>query len=207
MFFLTLLADVPEKFFRFDRLLIPGVDFIGSPELTTGSYGKVLRLNGINQYGNLGVNITCGGNLENCIDGFVARVTVKPEKLLDNMYIIDSYPLSLYYLEGRLYGKLRTSTKTWEVSTDEFKPRKWQNIELDWHPDIGLRMFLNRKQVGQDLDPKLHRWHSTESKTTMGRSLSGSIDDRFLNGLVERIELWRRRRSNQLPTIIVPTGK
>ena len=198
---------MPEKFYRFDRLLIPDITFFGNPELSVGSYGKVLHLNGVDQYGNLGVNVTCSGDLEDCVDGFVARITVKPEKLLDNMYLIDSYPLSLYYLEGRLYGKLRTSTKTWEVSTDKFTAGKWQNVELDWYPDIGLRMFINREEVGQDLDPETHQWHSTESETILGRSLSGSTDDRFLNGMVERIELWRRRRSNQLPTISVPTGK
>ncbi|XP_052825988.1 uncharacterized protein LOC106882798 isoform X1 [Octopus bimaculoides] len=192
-------TESPEIVFRFDRLLLPRVNMVGYPDLVSSDEGNVIRLNGRDQYIDLGNDITCGGDLENCVDGHVMRLYVKADKLIDNTYFLDSYPTSVYYKDGQLHAEMRTATQTWHVNTTEFEAGTWQYIELDWYPDVGLRLFLNRREVAHDTIPYLHQKRPTSSKTYIGRSLKDSLNSYYFNGFVKQMELWRRNRNYHKP--------
>ena len=69
----------------------------GGATRVPGEHGRAIHLDGKGQYINLGENLTCGGNLDNCKQGFTMRFSTKPERLVNNMYFLDSFPVTLFY--------------------------------------------------------------------------------------------------------------
>lgn len=169
---------------------------IGQPTLVDGLDGKAIYLNGRGQYVDLGENITCQGDLEYCRNGFTLRMTLKPEQLRENTYFLGSYPISLYYKDGRLQATARTSTKSWTVNTPAFSAGKWQLVELSWHPTNGLTLYLNGQRASHVLYPTTHaEIQSTSSKTYVGRSLSDSPDRYYSDAVIDDVEFWNAHRN------------
>lgn len=110
---------------------------INGPSRAQGDQHPAIRVNGKSQYIYVGDDVICTGNLDNCPQGFTLRMAMKPENLLNNMYFLDSFPLSIYYRDGKLFATARTPTKAWTVSTPGIRQNEWQDIEITWHPQAG----------------------------------------------------------------------
>jgi len=110
---------------------------IGGPTRAQGDQHGAIRVNGKSQYIYVGDNVICTGNLDNCPQGFTMRFAMKPEGLINNMYFLDSFPLSIYYRDGKLFATARTPTKAWTVSAPGIRENEWQDIEITWHPQAG----------------------------------------------------------------------
>lgn len=68
------------------------------------------------------------GDLETCRQGATIRLGLRPADLRDGMVFFDSFPVRLYYKDGRLFGQLQTATQIWTVSAPDFRPGLWQRV-------------------------------------------------------------------------------
>ena len=80
-------------------LVLPSrtITLVGGAKRVSGQHGRAIQLDGKGQYINLGENLTCGGNLDDCKQGFTMRFSTKPDRLVNNMYFLDSFPVTIFY--------------------------------------------------------------------------------------------------------------
>ncbi|KAL8566603.1 hypothetical protein ACOMHN_054825 [Nucella lapillus] len=155
---------------------------------------RAVYLNGRNQYLDFGNNFTCSGDLETCIRGQTVRLSVFPERLKEGMYLVDSFPVSLYYKNGRLHGEMRTNDQMWTVDTDDFKQGQWSRVEMTWHPTRGLSLYVNGNRMDYQLYPDRRDPSQPRSwKTYLGRPLS-VLDGSYANVLVDNAEFYNAHR-------------
>lgn len=114
----------------------------GTPVQVRGQHGNAIRVNGKDQYMDLGEGVVCGGNIEKCPQGFTVAFSLKPERLLQNMYFLDSFPLSVFYKDEKLFATARTPNKSWTVSAPGFEPGEWHLVELTWHDQSGNSLWI-----------------------------------------------------------------
>ncbi|XP_060080041.1 uncharacterized protein LOC132559439 isoform X2 [Ylistrum balloti] len=165
------------------------------PVQVQGQHGSAIRVNGKSQYLDLGEDLICNGNLENCPEGITMVMSVKPEALLNNMYFFDSFPVSLYYRDEKLYATARTPTKSWTVSTPGFDVNEWHLVELSWHDQEGLTMYLDGRKGGyQSFGTPQDEVREWSSKSYVGRSLSDMRRERFADATFERMDTWNARK-------------
>lgn len=73
------------------------------------------------------------GDLDTCNQGATIRVGLRPTTLRNGMVFLDSWPIKLYYENGRLKGRLQTSNQVWNVETSNFQNNKWQRVGLKYN--------------------------------------------------------------------------
>lgn len=86
------------------------------------------------------------------------QFAVKPERLIENMYLMDSFPLSVYYRDGKLWATARTPTMSWTTSTPDFIAGEWQLVEVTWQPQRGNHVLLYVKYSIRYHIITLQRW-------------------------------------------------
>lgn len=59
---------------------------------------------------------------------FTCRLALKPNQLVDGAYILDSFPVKVYYKDGRIYAEMQTSTQVWQVNTADINPGEWSRV-------------------------------------------------------------------------------
>lgn len=127
----------------FIKLPIRTILLHGNPAQVQGQHGRAIRINGKSQYLDFGEDLICKGNLANCESrGFTVQFAVRPERLIENMYLMDSFPLSVYYRDGKLWATARTPTMSWTTSTPDFIAGEWQLVEITWQPQRGAELYL-----------------------------------------------------------------
>lgn len=127
----------------FIKLPIRTIFLYGNPAQVQGQHGRAIRINGKSQYLDFGEDLICKGNLANCESrGFTVQFAVKPERLIENMYMMDSFPLSVYYRDGKLWATARTPTMSWTTSTPDFIAGEWQLVEITWQPQRGEESYF-----------------------------------------------------------------
>ncbi|KAL8587816.1 hypothetical protein ACOMHN_021034 [Nucella lapillus] len=156
---------------------------------------RAVYLDGRTQYLDFGDNFTCNGNLENCRQGITYRFGLRPDRLEEGMYFLDSYPLKLYYKDGRLHAETQTSTRVWTVDTSEIREGQWSRVELSWHPTQGLSMYVNGRRVDHETYPRERApYYNTDWRTYLGRprdDASGS----YANTIVDDVEFYNVYRN------------
>ena len=166
----------------------------GAVTTVEGTRGRAVYLNGREQFIDLGQNFTCHGNLDNCQYGATVRFTVRPSELQNGMYFVDSFPVKVYYQDGRLYAVMQTADRKWEVSSLEFNRDKWQVVEVSWHPTYGLTLYLNGERVGYQTVPTYRApVQNADWRTYFGRPLVTGENTRYANTIVEDIGWWDTR--------------
>ncbi|XP_052079469.1 uncharacterized protein LOC127717737 isoform X2 [Mytilus californianus] len=179
---------------------------INGPSRAQGDQHASIRVNGKSQYIYVGDDVICTGNLDKCPQGFTLRMAMKPENLLNNMYFLDSFPLSIYYRDGKLFATARTPTKAWTVSTPGIRQNEWQDIEITWHPQAGLTMTLNGADAAHTTfgtpQDEVRDW---SSKLYLGRSLSDMVRERYADAVFERLDIWNARKQYLVTHKIIRT--
>ncbi|XP_056012893.1 uncharacterized protein LOC125678424 isoform X7 [Ostrea edulis] len=176
----------------FIKLPIRTIYLHGNPSQVQGQHGRAIRINGKSQYLDFGDDLICKGNLANCESrGFTVQFTVKPERLIENMYLVDSFPLSVYYRDGKLWATARTPTMSWTTSTPDFIAGEWQLVEITWQPQRGLTLLVDGKEESHQTfgtpQQEIREW---DRKTYFGRSLSDMIRERYADATLERLDVW-----------------
>ncbi|GFN82964.1 neurexin-2-alpha [Plakobranchus ocellatus] len=161
--------------------------------------GKGQNMRGIYLFGttgyiDLGQNFICGGDLRTCRQGATLRLGLRPDNIREDAVYLDSFPVRLWYRDGRLYARLQTEEEIWQVDTSEFRPGTWQRVELTWHPRRGLVMYINGRRVGNQVYST--RRSSPESPTNFNTYIGRSLEDGGSNAkiAVDSIQLWTAYR-------------
>ncbi|ESN91126.1 hypothetical protein HELRODRAFT_182201 [Helobdella robusta] len=162
-----------------------------SPKVVAGYQGNGLLLNGLNQYLDLGRDVICKSDLDNCIRGITVKFKVKPFLLLDLTYFVASPLVEVYYERGNLICLVRNKTKQWTVMSPKFKLGSWNNIEITWHPLKGASLYINNTKVGQNSNPTTNEFDYQRSR----RYLIGHADtsmkyEYYANAIFDDVEFW-----------------
>ncbi|XP_076459006.1 uncharacterized protein LOC143292527 isoform X2 [Babylonia areolata] len=178
---------------------------------------QALYLDGRTQFLDFGDNFTCNGNLDNCRQGITYRFALRPDKLEDGTYFMDSFPVKLYYKDGRLHAEMQTSTRVWNVDTSDFREGQWSRVELAWHPTQGLTMYINGRRVAYETYPRVRNpYYNDDWRTYVGRPLSEDSGT-YANTIVDGLQFYNAYRTyvpddrylaliqNVRPTYVVPT--
>nr|KAG5710229.1 hypothetical protein BaRGS_006748 [Batillaria attramentaria] len=159
---------------------------------------RAVYLNGLNQYLDMGNDFTCNGDLNTCRQGATLRFALYPQQLQDGMYFLDSFPVKLYYKDGRLYAEMQTSTRVWTVDTSEFRQGQMSRVELTWHPTLGLTMYVNGRRADYDTYPRNRTAVlNTDHRTYIGRPLNDA-DGTYANTVIDNLEFYNAYR-NYIP--------
>ncbi|BFZ21895.1 hypothetical protein BsWGS_24934 [Bradybaena similaris] len=160
-----------------------------------GQNTRGIHLLGTSGYLDLGSNFTCGGDLELCRQGVTLRLGLRPVALQDDMVFFDSFPIKLYYKNGRLHGQLQTATQVWTVDTPDFRSGQWQRVELTWQPREGLIMYIDGRKVDYQTYPADQPSRApSDWRTYFGRGLQGGKS--YANTAVDSIEFWPAHRDD-----------
>ncbi|XP_062614011.1 uncharacterized protein LOC134275752 isoform X2 [Saccostrea cucullata] len=176
----------------FIKLPIRTIYLYGNPAQVQGQHSRAIRINGKSQYLDFGDDLICKGNLANCESrGFTVQFSVKPERLIENMYLVDSFPLSVYYRDGKLWATARTPTMSWTTSTPDFIAGEWQLVEITWQPQRGISLLVDGQEKSHQTfgtpQQEIREW---DRKTYFGRSLSDMVRERYADATLERLDVW-----------------
>lgn len=168
----------------------------GSPRVVRGKHNNAISLNGQNQFLDAGQKLVCEGSLEECQEGFTARFQVNPNQLKDNTYFLSSAPLDIYYKGGRIITEFRTRNRTWQVSSRDISSRSWNLIETSWDPTEGISLFTNgvRRNSTVNFTPNRDEYR-TSKHFYVGRANTDMQDEKYLDGVVDDLELWQATRN------------
>ena len=180
----------------------------GSPETTPGVIDNAISLDGVNQYVDLGQNIVCKGNLQNCPKGFTLRFKIKPDELLDNTYFFSSIPVDVFYQNNRLTAEARTPSNVWQVSTPSLNRNEWNQVDVSWHPVDGLVLYINGVRMDrQTSGQRLEGSYDTSKVFYIGRANTNMIREHYANADFDDVQLWEAKRDYLIPDLINPGEK
>ena len=165
------------------------------PTMVRGWINGAVKLDGANQYINVGANSSCGGDLENCPHGFTLRSRVRGDNLQEGQYLYSSNMYDVYYRNGKLWCEFHTPSKSWVVSYGAFNPREWNLMEFTWHPSKGLKMYMNNREVAQDRNPLNNiRGYNYNMPMYIGRANTDMALERYGQFTVDDVQLWEAWR-------------
>lgn len=134
------------------------LSLIGQPESVAGKIGGALELDGSSQFMSLeGQSENCLGNLDFCRHGVLLSAWIKPGELLNGMDLLSTGAngLKMWYEDGKLKVSARTSTREWNVETEELALDLWQFVEIAWDERFGLAFYIFHKLVAFSPKPTL----------------------------------------------------
>lgn len=186
-----------------DRLMHPAllIETFNRPRLVNGKIGKGIKLNGEQQVVDFGEKSTeCFGNLDFCHHGIYTSMWFKPTTFRNNMYFFTSGHNGITVSNKRRNVKVTaaTTTRVWETSMDVLTPGNWYFLEISWHPDMGLQVFVDEVPVAKDRDPSKRTDPLPESliesalqnKIYLGRGNVYMEDSEYGKGTFDELEYW-----------------
>lgn len=180
----------------------------GSPKTVPTRNGNGILLNGLNQYLDIGKDVACKGNLENCPKGFTLRFSIRPIQLLDNTYFVSSAPVDVFYQNGRLIAKARTPVREWSVSTPSLELKAWTQVDVSWDPVEGLILYINKRLVDQDPDPVTNEVdYNATKRFLIGRANTNMRQENYANAMFDDVEFWEANRSRLIKQGHIDTCK
>lgn len=173
----------------------------GNPRVVQGRLHQGIKLDGNSQYIDIGRHSdSCLGNPQYCRHGSTSSMWVNFQRFEDDMYYYSSGDgVTMYFKNGKLYIALETADKRWEMQIPELKTNRWYFVEYTWHPEKGLRVYLNNNLVGEAKQPQtIARRPSTGvNHVYVGRANPGDTASgyyRFANMIVDNTESWYGHR-------------
>jgi hypothetical protein len=174
----------------------------GKPSFVPGRLNYGVLLNGRNQYLDAGQHQDkCLGNLELCNHGFTVAVWLQFTQTDDNTYYLstgNSRGVKIYFKDGYLNAVFTTNGKVWRVAYSGVQLKKWYFVELSWHPEHGLTMYVNNRIVNQGNPlPASEVPVDVTEHVYIGRANRGDTYDgrfRYANALMDEAEFWYGRR-------------
>ena len=85
----------------------------------------------------------CGCFTEKCHHGILVRGWFNIEDLINNGGILSTgmNGIDMSYQNGRLIVTADAADKRWQVETGDISERKWQFLEVSYHPKYGLILY------------------------------------------------------------------
>ncbi|CAE1310992.1 unnamed protein product [Acanthosepion pharaonis] len=150
-------------YFTFDqmignRIIHPSImiETYGNPKLVSGKIGNAIQLDGKNEYVDMNEHPgKCLGDLDACPHGLLMTTWMRLDHLKDNMAFFSTAlnGITMEFTGGKLVFSLATSSKMWTAKMDprRLSPGKWQFLEISWHPQHGLKIYVNENLIASDL--------------------------------------------------------
>lgn len=187
----------------------------GNPPLVQGRIGNGLSLLGNGQYLDLGEHPNeCLGNLVLCPNGITVSAWMNFQNLNDNMYILSTgnNGIRMYIKDDKLNVKVNQKNKEWYVHVPESDIGTWNYVELSWHPDFGLGLYLNNTLVAHStfVDSVNNApVTATRPHVLFGKANPGDSTDvtRTADMVVDEMEVWYGRREELLAFDYILRGK
>lgn len=123
----------------------------GDARLVQGISNKALLLSGPGQFVSMGnQHDICLGNMDLCRHGMLTTFWMRSEGQTNKTMVISNgiNGLSIEQLNGQLRAKLSTSTRTWQLETARIDLQRWNQVDVSWHPEKGLFLYVNNRLVG-----------------------------------------------------------
>lgn len=168
------------------------VHLVNGARLVRGRIGKAISFNGSRQYLDLGVHDDkCFANIEQCRNGLTISLWLKARELEENTYFLSSPSYSLSYRNGKLWGRFHQNGRMWEVSSPNFRSKRWYKIDLSWSPQGGLSMFQDGNLIGKsDSWTTVARDERVTKNVYVGRAQSEDSRSRYANAIVDELQYW-----------------
>lgn len=186
----------------------------GQPRLVGGLIGNALALNGRSQYLDLGdLSNECIGNLALCQNGITVSAWLKFMGRGDNSYIFSSgnNGILMYLKDSYFNVKVNSNNREWTLSIPEIDETTWNYVELSWHPDFGLGLYLNNTLVAftSYTRPSPPQPIQSNPHVLVGRANIGDTDqiNRPADVVVDEMEIWYGRREELLAFDFILRGK
>lgn len=170
---------------------------LSNPRVVRGWINEAIELDGLSQFINAGPNCSCRGNLQRCYNGYTLRSRIKPNQLQDGMYLFSSAMYDIYYRGGKIWAEFRSPTQRWKVSSSAFSLTDWSLLEWSWHPNKGLHMYVNGKEVAVDTAGDAYRGsYNYQKNLYVGRANTDMRVERYGRFTVDDVQLWEAYRDN-----------
>ena len=191
------------------------LNLYGNPILVQGRIGNGLSLNGLDQYLDFGEHtVECLGNLALCQNGITVSAWMNFQDLKDNTYVFStgSNGIRMYIKDYYFNVKVKQNNKEWVVSIPQVDEGTWNYVELSWHPDFGLSMYLNNSLVAYSKDTNTTFSPLVEPsrpRVLLGKANSGDSTEPTQNAhmVVDEMEIWYGRREDLLAFDYILRGK
>ena len=183
----------------------------GNPMLIPGRVGYAVNLNGSNQYINLGSHLnTCLGNLEKCTHGILLSSWMKFGPYRNNMYYYSTGKggVSMYQRDGYMYVNFLSGSKKWKIQIPSLKQDTWHFVELSWHPELGLDMYVNNKLVGHSMAVSYKDSPPQGQEFLIGKPNHGESkgSPSAPNFAIDELEVWYGTRDDLLASNYIVRG-
>ena len=185
---------------RDDRIVHPDlrIDTYGEPRIIRGVIDGAVYLNGRAQYIDGGEGLVCNGNLDQCPRGLTLRYKIRPRGFRNNTYYLSSGPVNIYYLNGKMYVRVRTPDKQWTTSIDaSYLPDDtWSQFDLSWEDKDGLRIFVNDREVAHEATSVDYDVNDYDHKARfyLGRAGGETTEGRYPAVIFDDVQIWKGKR-------------
>jgi hypothetical protein len=118
-----------------------------------------------------------------------------PKEFVEDGYFMSSGPYQIYYKNGRVHFKYSSSTRTWEVSTNQIDLNQWQKIDVSWDQERGLQVYKNDRLVGHTSYYEEHEpLHITDYNIYIGKPNPTIEGGQSSNVMIDEMEYWYANR-------------
>ena len=183
------------------------IELYANPRLVPGKVRGAIQFDGNSQYAAFkDQSRSCLGNVDLCRHGILLAAWIKPGTLSDNMefFSTGANGIRAWYEDGSLKVAVRTSTREWEIQTNQFTPNEWQFLEISWEPSKGISLYKNNRLIARSTkqnmrprDPDDGYWSELEIDKVgfyLGRGEGLNINAKYANMTFDEMEYWYGNR-------------
>lgn len=186
------------------------ITLFGQPEIIPGKVAGALNFDGSRQYASLGSHSdSCFGNLDLCNNGVLMSLWIRPGTFKDRAVFFGTGEngFKAWYEDKNLKISADTSSRSWQVESDDLEPDIWQFLELSWHPEKGLAAYINNLKVAstENSTPRLR--DSQDGQFYLGRWAGSMTGKRYPNVTFDDLQYWFGDRSFLIAHGYIQRGK
>ena len=213
-------AGKPNKFsldmdrIRGGRLVGTDATVHGGAETVPGRVNSALHLDGRSQYVDVGRHPTsCLGNLRRCRDGQTTSMWAKFHAFANDMYYYAGGDgARVFYRNGKLFFVMRAGDREWRVPVTGVQTGKWYFLEYSWHPQKGLRVYIDNELRGKDTNARTVSVDGRvqDARVYVGRANEGDTDGRhfrYANATIDEVETWYADRDSLIAFGYIHRGR
>ena len=183
----------------------------GRVHTVAGKIGGAIHLDGQQSFVDLGDRSgTCLGDLSMCQYGLTISMWINFGAITNGAHILDSgnHGFRLYIDGRRLRVEFQRAPVTWATSWDGLHVGRWYFVEVSWHPDEGLRVWVDLNLVAstQDSSDQLFLGTARGQNLYIGRA---NTDDQEVFPVVtlDDLEIWYADRERLIYFDFIQRGR
>lgn len=173
--------------------------------------GRSLQLSGPEQYVSLQhQGHSCLGNFARCLYGFMLSMWIKFVELNGKRYYLSTglKGLTIYSNENTLYAVAISKKKVWQVHVDGLQTGVWYFLEVSFHKDYGLSIYLNQNiKKTQSLYSFRSPPKSKHGNMYIGRGNIDMKQENYPNAYIDEMDIYFADRDTLLYLDFIQRGE